>query len=132
MPNFSSSSKEKLETCHPSLQLVLKEAIKHIDFTVVEGYRDELRQNELFRTGFSRLRYPESMHNKNPSMAVDIAPYPIDWEHSESFCHLAGFIQGLALQYNVRIRWGGDWDMDGSMRDQTFMDLGHLELVEKT
>lgn len=29
-----------------------------------------------------------------------------------------------------RIRWGGDWDRDHDVKDQTFNDLVHFEVVD--
>ena len=43
---------------------------------------------------------------------------------------MAGYIQATADKLGIKIRWGGDWDSDGDLDDQTFMDLGHFELVD--
>ncbi|MCQ2410617.1 MAG: hypothetical protein MJ053_03780, partial [Elusimicrobiaceae bacterium] len=80
MPTFSRASQLKLASCHADLQTVCRELIKQYDFTVLEGYRDEQTQNKAFAQGTSRLCYPHSAHNKQPSLAVDIAPYPLDWD----------------------------------------------------
>jgi len=29
---------------------------------------------------------------------------------------------------NVSVRWGGDWDSDGEIADNSFDDLVHVEL----
>jgi len=102
-----------------------------MDFTILEGYRGEEKQNEAFDTGRSQLRYPESKHNTFPCLAVDIAPYPIDWQDTERFVLLAGVIKAVAhsLEVSDLIRWGGDWDRDGQMTDETFRDYPHFELV---
>lgn len=85
MPKFSRTSKERLETCHPDLQAVCNELIKQYDFSVLEGHRGEQAQNAAYRKGTSQVRWPNSAHNKTPSLAVDIAPYPIDWENISRF-----------------------------------------------
>ena len=54
MPNFSNKSKMMLEECHPDLQKVLNEAIKYIDFTIVEGARTEEQQLKYYMTGKSK------------------------------------------------------------------------------
>jgi len=41
---------------------------------------------------------------------------------------LAGVMLNAAQEMGIRVRWGGDWDGDGSTKDQTFHDLGHYEL----
>ncbi len=62
-------------------------------------------------------------------MAVDIAPYPIDWKDHKRFYYLAGIVKGVASQMGIKVRWGGDWDSDNDLNDQSFMDLGHFEIV---
>ena len=39
MPRFSNRSKTRLESCHSDLQRLMNEVIKHVDITVLEGYR---------------------------------------------------------------------------------------------
>jgi hypothetical protein len=62
-------------------------------------------------------------------MAVDVAPYPIDWEDTKRFYHFAGFVQATAKQLNIPIIWGGDWNNNNNFKDQTFNDLVHFELI---
>ena len=45
------------------------------------------------------------------------------------FSYLAGIISGIARTMGYIVRWGGDWDSDFDVRDQTFNDLGHFELI---
>ena len=135
MPRFGQRSTQVLVTLHPALQHVLKEAIKVRDFTCIEGYRSRELQEEYFRTGKTKLHYPDSLHNKQPAQAVDLAPwYPesphVRWDKREEFYSLAGFIQGIGATYGIVIRSGGDWDQDGDHHDQSFHDLPHLELRE--
>jgi peptidoglycan L-alanyl-D-glutamate endopeptidase CwlK len=139
MPIFSNRSKLALATCHPDLQRVLTEAIKHIDFTVLEGHRGKDAQNAAFAGGFSQLKWPKGKHNhpdypedevSEPiARAVDIAPYPISWSDTERFVLFAGFILGIASQLGVGLRWGGDWDRDTQVKDERFRDWGHFELI---
>lgn len=130
MPTFSRRSKKILnEELDTRLQLILNEAIKIYDFTILEGRRDMLTQNKLYQEGKSKLRYPESKHNSDPSKAVDIAPYPIRWDDLPRFYYLAGIIKAIAHTRGIAIRWGGDWDSDGDFRDNRFNDLVHFELI---
>jgi peptidoglycan L-alanyl-D-glutamate endopeptidase CwlK len=130
MPEFGSRSREHLKTLHPSLQRILVKAIEIIDFSILEGFRDEEKQNEAFREGKSKLQYPQSKHNTYPSQAVDVAPYPIDWQDSERFTLLAGILKGIAHTMSIKLRWGGDWNSNNITKDQTFDDLPHFELLE--
>lgn len=129
MPKFSQHSRIMLGTVHPGLIRVANEAIKIVDFRVLSGYRGRVVQNDYYESGLSTKPYPESKHNRKPSEAIDVAPYPIDWEDRERFVHLAGIFVGIGHALNLKIRWGGDWDMDSDLRDQQFMDLGHFEIL---
>jgi len=129
MPVFGTASRKKLDTCHQELQSVCDLVIETYDFTVLEGMRSNERQEELFRQGKSKLRAGQSKHNQTPSLAVDVAPYPIDWENRARFYLLAGMMFQAATDLNIKLRWGGDWDGDWVHTDQTFHDLPHFELV---
>lgn len=127
---FSQKSAERLATCDPRIQEVLNEAIKHVDFTVLCGHRGEAEQNDAFEDGKSKLQWPYSKHNRVPSLAVDIAPYPINWANTGRFARLAHFILGIAAAKGIKMRWGGDWNKNFETSDETFVDGPHLEVVE--
>ena len=133
MPKFSKLSKERLSTCDVRLQLIMNAAIRIFDFSVLEGHRGEADQNAAFERGVSKARFPDSNHNASPSLAVDIAPYPIDREDTERFVLLAGIVRAVAFQYGLedQIRWGGDWDRDDRMSDESFRDYAHFEVTTK-
>ena len=98
MPKFGRRSKKNLDSCDLDIQAVLNEAIKYYDFSVLCGERGEEEQTKAFKGGFSKVQYPNSRHNKKPSQAVDIAPYPIDWADLERFHYLAGLVIGIAQE----------------------------------
>ncbi|MGY8962556.1 MAG: M15 family metallopeptidase [Rhodospirillales bacterium] len=128
MAVFGESSRKKLDTCHPDLITLCDRVIDIYDFTVLEGSRSDSRQEELFRQGKSKLRAGQSKHNRDVSMAVDIAPYPIDWDNAKRFYLLAGMMFHCAGDMGLKIRWGGDWDNDWVHTDQSLHDLPHFEL----
>lgn len=130
MPQFSKLSEQRLSTCDPRLQSIMREAIKLVDFTVLCGHRSQEEQDDAVRHGKSKLRWPLSKHNAMPSKAVDVAPYPVDWKDTARFARLFGLIECIAKQHGVVIRWGGDWDRDGYTSDEKFLDMPHVELVE--
>jgi peptidoglycan L-alanyl-D-glutamate endopeptidase CwlK len=130
MPRWSKRSHDELATCHPELQAVFNTVIGGFDCTVIEGQRSEATQEEAYRTGNSKLRFPFSKHNTEPSLGVDVAPYPINWNDIRRFDVFAGYVLGVASQLGIEIRWGGDWDRDTDVHDQSFNDLVHFELVE--
>lgn len=128
MPKFGKASTEELATAHPALQSLFNEVIKHYDCSVLEGHRNKARQDAAVKSGASKTPWPRGKHNQVPSLAVDVAPYPIDWNDLKRFYHFAGFVKGVALGLGLRIRWGGDWDGDHDFKDQSFNDLVHFEL----
>ena len=79
MFKFGKRSKERLKGVNPKLVNVLNELIKIMDVTIIEGLRTEARQNELLAQGKSKTKYSKHLEGK----AVDLAPYPIDWEEND-------------------------------------------------
>jgi len=130
MPSFGKKSQEKLNTCDPRLVELFETVIEDFDCSVLEGYREKEAQNRAFDEGKSKLKFPEGNHNRYPSLAVDVAPYPIDWKDRDRFHYFAGFVKGIASQLGLDIRWGGDWDSDTQTKDNNFDDLPHFEVRE--
>lgn len=77
---------------------------------------------------------------KHLSMAVDVIPYHKDyphirWQDYEGLYNFGGYVMGIAnmlkrygdIEHDLV--WGGDWDRDWDLDDQTFMDLVHFQLV---
>ena len=128
MPKFGKTSKKRLATCDKRLQDIFNEVIQFVDCSVLEGHREEERQNALFDEGKTLVKYPDGRHNSNPSRAVDVTPYPVDWEDRERQTLFAGFVLGLARSKGIKLRWGGDWDQDFQVMDNRFDDFPHFEL----
>ena len=124
MYKFGKKSKERLRGVHPKLVNVLNELIKIMDVTIIEGLRSEERQKELLEQGKTKTKFSKHIKGK----AVDLAPYPIDWEDRERFHYMGGMIRGIGKQLNTDIRWGGDWDSDVEIKDNSFDDLVHVEI----
>ncbi len=131
MPRYSKRSKERLASCDERLQNVFNEVIKHVDCSVLEGHRSKERQNKLYDEGRTKVKYPNGRHNISPSKAVDVTPYPVDWEDRERQTLFAGFVIGIARGMGYRLRWGGDWDMDFKVMDNRFDDFPHFEIRDK-
>ncbi len=131
MPNFSDKSLAKLATSDPRLQRVFQEVVRNFDCTILEGHRNRERQNQMVEEGKSQVRWPDGKHNTVPSMAVDVCPYPIVWDDRERQTLFAGYVLATANAMGVNLRWGGDWDRDTEVRDNSFDDLVHFEVVEE-
>jgi peptidoglycan L-alanyl-D-glutamate endopeptidase CwlK len=141
MPKFSKTSKARLSTCHVDLQILFNTVVHRIDCTIITGHRGQEAQDMAYSTGKSHKQWPDGMHNKTPSLAVDVAPYfvnvGLDWDDHKAFYIFAGRVLEIANSLygqgamNYRVRCGADWDMDGRTSDQTLHDPGHYELVRK-
>ena len=124
MPRFGRRSKERLKGVDERLVNVANELVKIMDCTVLEGLRTKERQSKLISEGKSKTKYSKHIEGK----AIDIAPYPIDWEDRERFHYMGGMARGIGHALGVTVRWGGDWDSDGEVKDNNFDDLVHIEL----
>ena len=91
MPRFGRRSKERLKGVNSKLVNVLNELIKIMDVTIIEGVRSKERQAELLEKGATKVKYSRHMEGK----AVDLAPYPIDWDDRERFHYMGGMIRGI-------------------------------------
>lgn len=134
---YGQSSMKKRDSCDPALIRVMDLGLKMspVDIAIVWGWRGQEVQDGLYRMGSSKVQFPDSMHNylvddKPNALAFDFGPWVngrIPWGDTHLFALVAGVFFGAAQQLSIKLRWGGDWDMDGLTIDQTFMDWGHLE-----
>jgi peptidoglycan L-alanyl-D-glutamate endopeptidase CwlK len=122
---FGKKSLACLETCHPDLQKIAHELIKEVDVAVICGHRGKKEQDEAYRRGRSKLKFPKSKHNKLPSLAMDIAPCGrggrIDWDNVDAFRDMCSRVERIAQSLNIKIRLGRDF--------KGFVDLPHIELA---
>lgn len=133
MFKFGKRSQKNLESCHPDIQRLFNEVIKHVDCSVICGHRTEEDQNKAHHSGNSSKEWPESTHNSYPSTAADVIPYPFkpsDWKDTRKLYMFVGVVRGVAAMMGIRIRQGSDWDGDMEVKDQNFHDLPHVELIE--
>jgi len=130
---YSRKSRQELLTCSLRLiQLFNKVDALGFECTVVEGHRNQAKQNWYYELDKSKVQWPDGKHNTIPSEAVDVAPYlngDVSWDKSHCI-YFAGVVNGIAATLGVKIRWGGNWDMDAEViTDQDFQDLVHFEQV---
>lgn len=134
MPTFSKISKDRLSSCHPDLIRLFTEIIKYFDCTVICGFRNQKDQDAAYAAGKSEKKWPHGKHNSTPSMAVDVAPYNVpgevvDWNDIARFYYFGGFVLGIAKMMGIKVRYGGDFNMNTRVKDEKFKDLPHFELV---
>ena len=128
MARFGKKSMSRLNTCDEDLVELFEKVVEFFDCSVLEGHRGEILQNKYFDEGKSKLKFPKGKHNDYPSNAVDVVPYPVDWEDTDRMYYFAGFVKGIAHMMEIPIRWGGDWDDDTEVKDTGLKDLPHFEL----
>jgi peptidoglycan L-alanyl-D-glutamate endopeptidase CwlK len=122
---LSNKSKSKLSECHQDIQKVINYAVEKdfMDFSVICGHRGKEAQEAAFNSGASKAHFGQSSHNTMPSNAVDIVPYPIDWQDIDRFKALGNFILQCAKDVGVTLYWGGNWPK--------FKDYPHFSLTNK-
>ena len=135
MRKWGEKSKGVRATLDPRLQKVVDRVLHEVaDVSLLEGYRSKARQNALYLDKKSKLTWPHSKHNTYPALAVDLQPYPMPKREEVLWASL-GYIAGRAIeiakQEGVELRWGGDWNRNGSVQDERFHDLFHLEVYDK-
>ena len=129
---FCAKRLERLQGVHPALQDLCLYLLYYHDITVVRGRGTEEEQRALVEKGLSKTM--NSLHLPQAdgyAHAVDIAPFPIDWDNTKRFYMIYGMAEVLATKVfpeNAYLRWGGNWDCDEDLDDQTFMDLVHFEI----
>ena len=70
-------------------------------------------------------------------MAVDVAPYPINFNDEKLAIWFGGYVMGIAQKLKDEgkmthsVRWGGSWDGLGKLdKPGQLNDADHFELVE--
>lgn len=135
MRKWGNRSQRVLDELDPDLQWLCETILHEVaDVSLICGHRGPEEQNAAYASGNSTLQWPEGKHNKYPSIAVDLQPYPLPARKEKLWAALA-YIAGRAIEIGKRrdlvVRWGGDWNRDGDLTNQNFDDLYHLELIKE-
>ncbi len=151
-------SKVQYDTLHADLQVIVDWTLKYcvVDFSINEGHRPVKKQFEYFKKGRElidgewKLTRPKNKitnvdgfkikgkHNYNPSLALDFKAYvPDKPELTWDSVHLTYIGASMVLSADFlflqgaithKLRWGGNWDKDGDLADNTLYDRPHVEL----
>jgi len=120
MPELSERDMIRLATCHVDLQTIVIKVAERIPLMVVCGFRDKEKQDKAYSGGFTQVKWPNSLHNRERSMAVDLCPTnPVDWNDIDRFRVVASYMWAEGLKNNIGLKWGGSF---------SFGDYGHFEL----
>lgn len=116
-------SKARLKGVHPDLVKVVEKAIQltTVDFTVLEGVRDAVRQKKLVESGASQTLNSRHLTGH----AVDLGAWvddQVDWSWP-LYHKINAAMQEASKLVNVPIEWGGNW--------RTFKDGPHFQLPKK-
>lgn len=148
---LSQRSLDRLHGVDQKLVAVVKRAIElsNQDFMVLEGVRT--REQCMINYGKGRTasqcvakgvpaKYAKPSAAKvtwlnNPfaskhvsGKAVDLVPYPVDWNDLKKFDAIAKAMLQAAKELGVPVRWGADWDGDGKPRERGESDSPHFEI----
>lgn len=121
-------SKARLKGVHPDLVKVVERAIQitTVDFTVLEGVRDPMRQKKLVEAGASQTLNSRHIPGADGyAKAVDLGAWvddQVDWSWP-LYSQINAAMQQAAKQVGVDITWGGNWKM---------RDGPHFELSRKS
>lgn len=153
---LSERSLERLQGVHPNLIKVVKRAIEisKQDFMVLEGVRTKERCMINYGKGRTAtqcsakgipttyaspseakvtwLNNPfnskHCLQNDGLGHAVDLVPYPVDWNTLSKFDRIGEAMKQAAKELGVNIRWGADWDSNGKLREKGESDSPHFEI----
>ena len=148
---LSKLSLSRLVGLNANLEAVVKRAIEitEQDFMVVEGVRSKEQCFVNYGKGrtaaqctakgvpaqYAKPKLAKVTWLNNPlsskhvsGHAVDLVPYPVDWNDLSKFDQMAQAMFAAAKELGVSIRWGADWDNDGNYREKGEYDSPHFEL----
>lgn len=122
---FSQQSIDRLQGVHPKLMAVAEQALSYgiLDMTILPdgGVRTLDREKEMVAGGHSETL--DSMHIVQPDgfgHAIDIAPFPVDFQNVTEFIVMATLMFRAAMELSIEIEWGGHW--------KSFKDYSHFQL----
>lgn len=127
MFKFSTKSEQLLNTVCKELNILAHEVIKisPIDFSITEGFRDRMKQKELYNEGKSRTLKSKHCECK----AIDIMCCKEGYKEPLRDIYIViGLFLAKAKELNINIRVGALWD-NNSTKDNNFIDAFHIELI---
>jgi peptidoglycan L-alanyl-D-glutamate endopeptidase CwlK len=154
---LGAQSLARLKGVHPQLARVVQGAIEKTkqDFMVLEGVRSKETMWEYWgkgrtasqcraagvpekyaKPGLAKVTWLNNPLGSNHRImadgfghAVDLCPFPVDWNDAAKFDAIADAMFAAAKELGVKIRWGADWDQDGNPRERGETDSPHFEVA---
>ncbi len=125
MYKFGNRSLQRMDGVHPLLRECAERVLSYgiIDLTVPEfgGLRTIDDQRNLVASGASQTL--NSLHRAQETgygHAIDLAPYPVDWDDYFRFALMGSLMFRAAMEIGVPLQWGGHW--------RSFKDYPHFQL----
>ena len=132
MFKFSEKSEQLLNTVQKELSVLAHEVIKisPIRFQITEGYRDRMRQKELYAEGKSKIDGEIKLGKHQLGKAVDIVCCKEGYtEPLRDIYIVIGLFLAKAKELNIKIRVGALWDKT-STKDNNFLDAFHIQVED--
>ena len=130
-----------LNQVEPRLRTLFYEVDKYTQVDILPStIRTLEEQADFVRRGVSKTM--NSKHLITPehplSRAVDAGPWPMKWPQEGPdkwldwgrLYYFAGVVMSTANALGIKIRYGGDWNGNFDLKDQSFWDGVHFELIE--
>jgi peptidoglycan L-alanyl-D-glutamate endopeptidase CwlK len=131
--SWGDRSKRHREELDATLAVLFDRALaaSPFDLSITQSHRTK-SEHEALPKGATQVEWENSKHSAFPSMAGHLDPYPIDYDDWLRYYVLAGVVMSVAkdLKVDDKIRWGGDWDGDLKLSEETFRDLAHWEIID--
>lgn len=127
MFKFSTKSEQLLNTVCKELNILAHEVIKisPINFSITEGFRNRMKQKELYNEGKSKTLKSKHCECK----AIDIMCCKEGYKEPLRDIYIViGLFLAKAKELNINIRVGALWD-NNSTKDNNFIDAFHIELI---
>ena len=119
---------EKLQTLHPDLSRLIRKVAENWDLIILETDRTPERQAALVAQGKSqKLASKHLIQPDGYAHAADLLPLPADWNEARRWYYFGGDVTATARSMGIEVTWGGDWNRNTQVVDQSFNDLDHIE-----
>ena len=132
---LSARSIRRLKDVDPRLIRIVHLAIERtpVDFGVawMGGIRTDEEQNQLYKDKVSQkdgyIRISKHQFGEAVDLNVFVEGKYVD--NKEMLCIVAGVMFACAGALGYTIRWGLMWNQSGDIRDNTFNDQYHFEII---
>ena len=102
-------------------------ASKGVDIIITEGLRTLEQQKKYLATGKSKTLKSRHLIGNAIDICFSVNGH-INWNDMTYFALAGRHFEQYAKSKNLNLRWGGDWNKNGSYKDEKFLDSPHFEV----